>query len=365
MELVLDNSKTYAVALEGGGAKGAYEVGAWRALEEAGIKYKAVSGTSVGALNGSLMAMRDLDKAIAVWKNIRLSKVIDLGKTDEAEFKRLVSGGAELNDVQEFAPQMLDLVRNRGLDVGPLRAWIKEVVDERKIKASDVDLYVATVSITDRKGLEVKINDLPEDEIEDMLLASAYHPTFKMEPLGGKYYADGGFVDSLPLHVLVENGWKDIIAIRIPGMGIQRRFKMPGDVKVTYIEPHEDLGGVLNFDAEQSRRDMRIGYFDAKRTLYGLYGEHYYIDRTMTDEEALSWLFRCYIDRDDFTTLRKLCEDELPRLARHLHLGSEDDYYELMIAVLENEAERLGMDNLRIMTDKEFIEAIAEAENKE
>lgn len=36
MELKLDNSKTYAIALEGGGAKGAYEVGVWQALEEIG-----------------------------------------------------------------------------------------------------------------------------------------------------------------------------------------------------------------------------------------------------------------------------------------------------------------------------------------
>lgn len=45
MELKLDNKKVYAVALEGGGAKGAYEVGAWKALEEAGVKYNAVSGS--------------------------------------------------------------------------------------------------------------------------------------------------------------------------------------------------------------------------------------------------------------------------------------------------------------------------------
>ena len=63
MELKLDTSKTYAIALEGGGARGAYQVGAWKALSEAGIKYNAVSGTSVGALNGALMAMRDLDGA--------------------------------------------------------------------------------------------------------------------------------------------------------------------------------------------------------------------------------------------------------------------------------------------------------------
>ena len=47
MELKLDTSKTYAIALEGGGAKGAYEIGVWKALEQAGVKYNAVSGTSV------------------------------------------------------------------------------------------------------------------------------------------------------------------------------------------------------------------------------------------------------------------------------------------------------------------------------
>ena len=79
-----------------------------------------------------------------------------------------------------------------------------------------------------------------------MLLASAYHPSFRLEKLGGKYYADGGFVDTLPLHVLVEHGYKDIIAVRIPGHGVERRFRMPEDVNVTLISTNSDLGGVLN-----------------------------------------------------------------------------------------------------------------------
>ena len=83
MQLKLDTSKTYAIALEGGGAKGAYEIGAWKALEEAGIKYNAVSGTSVGALNGAMMAMRDLPRAAAAWNDMRLSKVIELDKEGE------------------------------------------------------------------------------------------------------------------------------------------------------------------------------------------------------------------------------------------------------------------------------------------
>ena len=354
MELKIDNSKTYAIALEGGGAKGGYEIGVW--LDEAGIKYNAVSGTSVGALNGGLMAMRDLPRAIDAWNNMKLGKVIELDEEQEENLSRAFNGDIGLDDVQRLIPEALEIIKNRGLDVAPLRAWVREVVDAKAIKESDVELYIATVSITDRKALEVKVNDLPEDQICDMLLASAYHPTFKLEKLGGKFYTDGGFVDTLPLHALVTNGYKDIIAVRIPGIGHNRRFKMPDDVNVTYIATNADLGGVLNFDAEQSRRDMAIGYLDAKRVLYGLYGKHYYIERSMTDREALNMLLDSL---ETGVNLRQFCERDLPRVARHL--DAEGDYYELLIAVLEDAAEKQNIDNMRIYKDTELVAKLEES----
>ncbi len=356
MELKIDNSKTYAIALEGGGAKGGYEIGVWQALDEAGIKYNAVSGTSVGALNGGLMAMRDLPRAIDAWNNMKLGKVIELDEEQEENLSRAFNGDIGLDDVQRLIPEALEIIKNRGLDVAPLRAWVREVVDAKAIKESDVELYIATVSITDRKALEVKVNDLPEDQICDMLLASAYHPTFRLEKLGGKFYTDGGFVDTLPLHALVTNGYKDIIAVRIPGIGHNRRFKMPDDVNVTYIATNADLGGVLNFDAEQSRRDMAIGYLDAKRVLYGLYGKHYYIERSMTDREALNMLLDSL---ETGVNLRQFCERDLPRVARHL--DAEGDYYELLIAVLEDAAAKQDIDNMRIYKDTELVAKLEES----
>ena len=356
MELKIDNSKTYAIALEGGGAKGGYEIGVWQALDEAGIKYNAVSGTSVGALNGGLMAMRDLPRAKDAWNNMKLGKVIELDEEQEENLSRAFNGDIGLDDVQRLIPEALEIIKNRGLDVAPLRAWVREVVDARAIKESEVELYIATVSITDRKALEVKVNDLPEDQICDMLLASAYHPTFKLEKLGGKFYTDGGFVDTLPLHALVTNGYKDIIAVRIPGIGHNRRFKMPDDVNVTYIATNADLGGVLNFDAEQSRRDMAIGYLDAKRVLYGLYGKHYYIERSMTDREALNMLLDSLETGEN---LRQFCERDLPRVARHL--DAEGDYYELLIAVLEDAAAKQNIDNMRIYKDTELVAKLEES----
>lgn len=364
MQPKLDLSKTYAIALEGGGAKGAYEIGVWKALEEMGVKYNAVSGTSVGALNGALMAMRDLQRAIAAWSDIRLDKVIDYDADEEENLKKIVSGEFELGDLQDVIRQALDVIRARGLDVAPLRAWVREVVDSAKIRRSDVALFIATVSLTDRKGLELRLNDLGEDEIYDMLLASAYHPTFRLEKLGGKLYTDGGFIDNLPLHVLVENGYKDIIAVRIPGgLGRERRFPIPEDVNIWVVDTDAQLGGTLNFDAEQARRNMKIGYLDAYHDLCGLYGKHYYIERSMTEREAFDQIVARYLRKTPDFPLRELCEKELPHLAKAL--GVEGEYYDLFIALLEIAAEEREIEPLRFYGDRELLAAVTDAAGRD
>ena len=70
MEIAIDITKEYGLVLEGGGARGAYQIGAWHALQEAGVKINAVAGTSVGALNAALICMGDLEIAEDIWKNI-------------------------------------------------------------------------------------------------------------------------------------------------------------------------------------------------------------------------------------------------------------------------------------------------------
>lgn len=350
MNCKLEKNKCYAIALEGGGARGAYEVGVWKALEEAGIQYNAVSGTSVGALNGGLMAMRDLPRAIEAWESMELSKVMELDQEQEETMKRLLSGEAELSDIQSLLPHAVEIIKNRGLDVSPLRAWVREVIDEQKIKDSDVELFVTTVSLSDKKSLELKVNDLPVEDICDMLLASAYHPSFRLEKLGGKFYTDGGFVDALPLHALVSRGYKDIIAVRLPGLGVEKLFRIPDDVSITYISPDCDLGNVLNFTAEQARQNLQIGYLDAQRVLYGLSGKRFYLRRSLSDRQALDFLLD---QAGKQNTLRSFLEKEIPRLFRRL--DAEGDYYELLIALLEEAAFAMGSDPLRIHDDTELL----------
>lgn len=353
MQLKLDNTKTYAIALEGGGAKGAYQIGAWKALDEAGIKFCAVSGTSVGALNGALMCMGDLNRAIKLWSDIRLSDIINVDEEKERSFKSLMNGHVE--NLHDSIAQVIEIIRQRGLDVAPLRSWVRELVDAAAIRSSSVELFVTTMSLSEHRGLEIRLNDLPEDEMCDMLLASSYHPSFRLEKLGGKLYADGCFVDSLPDHVLVKQGYKDIIAIRLPGMGLERPFIKPKDVNITTISTSSDLGFVLNFDAELSKRNMTIGYYDTMRVLYGLYGKEYYIDRLVSEREAMEWLISQY--GEEGKSLRWLLEKRLPMLGLKLQSIS-GDYYDLLIAALEDRARKQGLEKMQIYTDKELIEIL-------
>ena len=351
MELKLDRNKTYGLALEGGGAKGAYQIGAWKALREAGIRFSAVSGTSVGALNGAMIVMDDLEKAENVWNNIHFSQVMDV---DDEEMRRLMNRDIPLSELKSTLRSVADIVRNRGFDVTPLRKWVAEVVDADKVCHSDTDFFIVTYSLTDHQELELKASDLDKDELCDMLLASAYLPAFRLEKLGGKYYADGGVQDVVPIHALVENGCKDIIALRIFGFGIEKHFKLPDDVNITTIGPTVDLGNILNFDAEQSRQNLRLGYFDAHRVLYGLYGQTYYIDRTLTEDEARAHLIE-YVGTGDHD-LRELHEKVLPRLARSL--DCKGDYYDLLIAAMEHDAVEFGIPQFEIMTDAALFDTL-------
>ena len=70
MHPVIDLTKEYGLVLDGGGARGAYQIGAWKALSEAGVKVNAVAGTSVGALNGYAYMTNKLEQAKKMWSEL-------------------------------------------------------------------------------------------------------------------------------------------------------------------------------------------------------------------------------------------------------------------------------------------------------
>lgn len=370
--------KEYGIVLEGGGAKGAYQVGAWRALREAGVKIKGISGTSVGALNAVMMCMDDLEKAEEIWETLDYSRVLGMEQKGLEFLKNL---DLRALNFTELAAEVKKTVKDGGLNIDPLKALIAETVDEEKVRQSPRECFVTTFSVTDRKEVNFDLKQAADGEMKDMLLASSYFPGFKNERLFGKTYMDGGCVNNVPINVLTDRGYKDIIQIRIYGIGVDREklFKIPEDVNVYQIAPRRNLGGILEFDGTKAKRNMQLGYLDAKRLLYDLKGRKYYIElpeseeyyfyKLMSERTLLQNYLIPYVKPEETGKLsgyRAYTERIFPHLAKKLKLESDWDYKDLYGAFLELCARKMNLEVLKIYSVDDIIEMVQkECKNQE
>lgn len=278
MKPVIDLSKEYGLVLDGGGARGAYQIGAWKALTEAGVKINAVAGTSVGALNGALICMGDIGKAEKIWNEMTFSRVMDVDdEWMEGLFQKQTS-------IREFLNEGWKRLKEGGVDITPLRNLIHETVDEEAIRNCGKEFCLLTFSLSEFRELDLSIEDIPEGLLEDFLLASAYLIGFKNEKIQGKKYIDGGVVNNVPLNSLVKRGYETIIEVRIYGPGREPRVKLPKEGEKLEIAPRVKLGSIIEFSGKRSRQNLVIGYYDACRMLYGLEGTIYYLEQSHEDE---------------------------------------------------------------------------------
>lgn len=365
MQPIIDLDEEYGIVLEGGGAKGAYQVGAWQALKEAGIKIKGIAGTSVGALNGAMMCMDDLERAERVWSHLTYSQVMDV---EDQKMERLLEGDTPF---WEALSDVAKKMGEGGLDITPLKNLILEVVDEEKIRNSPVELYIKTFSVDELKELDIDLKRVEPGYMKDLLLASAYiYPLFKNEKLHGRKYIDGGAINNVPLDSLVDRGYQDIIIIRIFGIGREKRVKIPEGTQIFTIEPRVNLGNIIDFNPEKSRRNMKIGYYDAQRMIYGLKGKIYYIEENEEEcyylrkllqipEEARDRLLEWYHTWEkEEGRIRAFVEKVLPGVAMELKLSREWTYKELYLAILEATAKICRVPKYRVYTVEELREEV-------
>ena len=127
------------IALSGGGTKGSYELGVWKALNELGIDYQIVTGTSIGSINGALMATGDYDRAYELWSTITMEDMMEDGinLTDTIE--------GMYDQREAIGPFLKKYVKNKGADISPFTAFIETLIEEDKIRKSKTDFGLVTV----------------------------------------------------------------------------------------------------------------------------------------------------------------------------------------------------------------------------
>lgn len=268
-----------ALVLGGGGAKGAYEVGAIAALDELGIKAGSVFGTSVGALHAAMYAQGSMDAAAELWDNIRLSDVVSeesLAIADDAE------------NIFDHPEKLLEFItryaQKKGVDVSPLTDILHKLIDEDKIRRSGVHLGIVTTRFPSLAMVEKRLEEMETGSLIDWLMASAScFPIFPMKQVGGDRYIDGGFCDNTPVEMAVRSGARDIVAIDIGKHRSHTQYDRRPNI--TYIRTSQPLGGLLTLDSALSSRNRILGYNDVMRAFGRMRGVSYSFDAV--DAQAL------------------------------------------------------------------------------
>ena len=206
------------LVLQGGGALGAYQVGVYTAMHEAGIEPDWVIGTSIGAINGALIAgnapKNRLERLHAFWDNV--------AKRAGAEALELVPGFGNVlanlttmaqgiptffgpNPASWFGPHVAVGVESAAYyTTSPLRATLTELVDLDQLNSRSPRLTVGAVNV--RNG-EMRYFDSRDEQIglEHVMASGALPPAFPAVRVDGVPYWDGGIYSNTPIEAVLDD----------------------------------------------------------------------------------------------------------------------------------------------------------------
>ncbi len=277
----MTRKESYGLVFAGGGGKGAYEIGVWKALSEwKDIHVGAVSGTSVGALNAALYACQAYDKAVDIWENINPQKILTSIKWTQKDY-------AELAALLSFAPGAIPLraveryleKRSGIFSREELRKIIEDSRIPQELRKGAMPCYATCYNLEELRTQYFQLNQVSSSDIPEVLLASSAIPiVFPVELVGGVGYVDGGLPgigDNVPVKPLYDAGWRKFIVVYLSREVIPEEEKYE-DCQYIEIVPSSHQGGfftgTLDFSPEGSKRRIQQGYKDMREQMWLIYG---------------------------------------------------------------------------------------------
>ena len=292
----------YALALAGGGTRGAFEVGVWQAINELGIEISAITGTSIGAVNGAVFASGINPQPI--WEKLEANDVMDI------QGDNLFS----LSSLTYLIKQLAD----GGVDASAFSEFLSRHIDESKIRKGNIEYGLCTYRTDTKKTEELFIEQIPEGELADYIVASANFPVFKRKNIDGVGYMDGGVRNNLPINMLIERGYDTIIAVSVKGIGMTKNIDHSGInlININYRTPEI---GIMEFDTDAISRSIKSGYYECMRAFGRYSGKLYSITAESFSEAQLRYgkelitgieeaASMCGIDPYSVYTFTELCD---------------------------------------------------------
>ena len=312
-----------AIVLSGGGARGAYQVGVWKALRKLKIKYDIVTGTSIGSINGLMMVQNDYLKALLLWKNI--------GFDDLYDEKFPVKYDTLLEKTEVYKNYAKYFLKQGGISMARMRKLLIKTYDKKKFLNSNIDYGLATFNLSKMEPVFMKKAELNNTLVDYVLASACCYPAFQKTEIKGEKYIDGGIYDNMPINLSIEMGADEVIAVDLETVGVKKDLKYD-NVKVTYIKPKNDIGSFLVFDTKKAKKAIKYGYFDTMKVYGILDGDKYtfkkgnlvenYIKKSHEFLEYCNYLFKK--DEGIYTDILKL------GLFKHILKNKKEDEFILI-----------------------------------
>lgn len=264
-----------AIVLAGGGAKGSYHFGFWRALRELGIDFQIVTGSSVGSLNGAMMASGLYESGLEMWNTIKTPDIIE---TSPSRLSEVIDTEGIVGALKNFLGDLGESAVNVKMDPFPLGGLISKYLDEKLLRESGIDFGIMCSEYPNMKTHPVTLEEIPYGMLGDYLLASStVYPSMEPKEIAGKKYVDGGYSDNFPINLALDMGAEDIIGVNLCASGIEAKYET--DYPVRVIRPWFDLGPTMEFVPEIAKRNMALGYNDTMRSFGELDGTCYTFEK--------------------------------------------------------------------------------------
>ena len=331
-----------ALVLSGGGSKGSYQLGVWKALKKLNIKYDIVTGTSSGALNGALMTQNTYKKAEKIWNDLNM-KVLFGEDIDE------------INNKKDLYKMYGKQIKNGGMDVTDLEKLIEDTLDVKKFYKSKIRYGLVAVNLSEFRAEELTKDIIPEDKLKDYLIASAScYPAFKKKDIEGLKYVDGGYYDNLPINLAIKLGATEIICVDLRAPGL-KKDPTNKNIKITTIRPNNKLSNFLDFNNAVVKKNIAYGYNDTMKKFNKLEGRKYTFKK-----KSLEYNKNEYEDTYNFILKKvlntKKIENKFNSIINNLDLDEEKNELKqnLFQIIVENTAKSLNIDDTKIYNIKTF-----------
>lgn len=260
----------YGLILCGGGGRGAYQIGMWRALERLGLRQyiTAVSGTSVGALNAALFASVSCARACDIWRSITPRDIADPYDAAGRVFGTVL--GFALSDEKKAALENAGGIVKSGLfSREGMISLIEDNGIHRSVTSAEFPVFACCHNSTLGRPEYFDMRAFQPKMVTKILVASSAIPAaFPIERIGSYSYRDGGISDNAPIKPLYDIGYRRFIVSHLDGVHIDRsRFP---DAHFIELFPSEAIylgdknrsmlsDGTMDFDGRNAAKRIFLG----------------------------------------------------------------------------------------------------------